>query len=306
MSAFAAAFQNLNPVFDRELRQRSRSGRSVILLSLLLTALTGILYVAHLAVTQESRNQFNGGQEMVTNTAGAVMFESVLFVELALLLLIIPGISSGAISGERDRQTLIPLQVTLLGRFGIFMGKVGASSSFVLLLIIASAPLLAIPYLLGGISLTRIMLGIVTTLLTGITYATLGVSCSAFFRRTQTATLMSYLIVFLAIFGSLVIWVVINIVRSAQGDFSPAPSWPMLINPFVGVADAAGDFTNDFSSFPGPFSGLKQGFFGDNWDGRIASNQPNWLYSLAVQITFTGAWVVLGLRKLRLPQKEID
>ena len=306
MSAIAAAFQNLNPVFDRELRQRSRSGRSVIVLTLLLAALTGILYVAHLAVVEESTNQWNGGQEAATNTAGSVMFESVLFVELALLLLIIPGISAGAISGERDRQTLIPLQVTLLGRVGIFVGKVGASSSFVLLLVIASAPVLAIPYLLGGIGLGRILLGIMVTIVTGVIYATLGVACSAFFRRTQTATLMAYMLVFGAVLGSLVAWVILNILRSAQGDFSPAPVWPMLINPFVGVADAAGQFTNNFGSFPGPFTGIKEGFFGENFNGRVVSGQPNWLYSLLVQIAFTAIWVFLGLRRLALPQKEID
>ncbi len=151
MSALAAVFQNLNPVLDRELRQRSRSARSIVMMSLLLTALAGVLYIAHLAMTDT--NQFGDPLRAISTGTGAVMYEWVLFTELALLLLIIPGISASAVSGERDRQTLVTLQVTLMGRVSIFFGKVAASSAFVLLLLVASTPLLAVPFLVGGVGL---------------------------------------------------------------------------------------------------------------------------------------------------------
>ena len=206
---------------------------------------------------------------------------------------------------ERDRQTLIPLQITLMGRTSIFVGKVAASSAFVLLLLIASAPLLAVPYLLGGVSVFRILMGFVATLITGILYATLGVACSAYFRRTQTATLMTYVLIVALTIGSALVVVVINIFQTLNGNFADPSLVPLYWNPFVGVADAAGEFGRDFSN-QGPFSGMKESIFGDNFEGRNRSTRPNWLLSLAAQASFIGVWVLLGLRKLRLPQAEVD
>lgn len=303
MSAVASLFQNLNPVLDRELRQRSRSAKSVIVMSLLLAALSGVLYIVYLAST--SNNEFRDPLETLSSGIGAVMFEIVLFAELGLLLLIIPGVSASAISGERDRQTLIPLQITLMGRGSILFGKVAASSAFVLLLLIASAPLLAVPYLLGGVSLFRILMGFLATLITGVLYATLGVACSAYFRRTQTATLMTYVIIVLLTIGSIITVVVMSIFQNLDGDFSEPSFVPLYWNPFVGVADAAGEFDRAFDS-QGPFSGIKEGVFGDNFNGGAQSNRPDWLISIAAQAAFVGLWVLLALRKLRLPQEEID
>ena len=78
-----------------------------------------------------------------------------------------PGISAGSVAGERDRQTLVPLQVTMLGPIQIFFGKVFASSSFLLLLLVGSAPILAVPFLVGGISLTQIVLSLLSLLVIG-------------------------------------------------------------------------------------------------------------------------------------------
>ncbi|MFW2381049.1 MAG: ABC transporter permease [Acidimicrobiales bacterium] len=303
MTAVASLFQNLNPVLDRELRQRSRSAKSVTVMSMLLAALTGVLYVVYLAST--SNNEFRDPLETLSSGIGAVMFEVVLFAELGLLLLIIPGVSASAISGERDRQTLIPLQITLMGRGSILFGKVAASSAFVLLLLVASAPLLAVPYLLGGVSLFRILMGFLATLITGVLYATLGVACSAFFRRTQTATLMTYVMIVLLTIGSIITVVVMGIFGSLDGNFSDPSLVPLYWNPFVGVADAAGEFDRSFDN-QGPFSGIKEGVFGDGFDGGPQSARPDWLISLGAQAAFVGVWVLLALRKLRLPQGEID
>mgnify|MGYP000533248989 CR=1 FL=1 len=306
MSSVASLFQNMNPVLDRELRQRSRSGKSVIVLTVLLMALTAVLYLVWLAWNQD--NQFRDPLQNLSAGVGAIMYEVVLFAELALLLLIIPGISASAISGERDRQTLIPLQITLMSRGSIFFGKVAASSAFVFLLLVASAPLLAVPYLVGGISLFRVLMGFLVVLVTGVIYATLGVACSAVFRRTQTATLMTYVLVFLVNVGPLIAVAIIEIFDSLNNDFDGTTTWPLYLNPFVGVADAAGEFGRGFDG-QGPFSAIKESAFGDNFgfDGeRVQSGRPDYLISLGVQLSFVALWVVMALRKLRLPQGEVD
>lgn len=259
--------RTLNPVLDRELRQRSRSMRSVVVLTAFLAMLIGVLYLAYegdSAASQASGNALGA----LSGSTGRAMFEWLLTTELVILLVIIPAISAGAVAGERDRQTLIPLQVTLIGPVRIFLGKVLASSSFVLLLVIASAPVLAVPYLAGGISLSQVLLSLAVLLVIGLLLATMGVACSAVFRRTQTATLAAYFLMFALTLGSLVGLVTLAI-------FSPdtvtrgkeARLLPLYPNPFLALADAGG--RTDGRTSVGPLSPIK-GAINTRTDDQVA------------------------------------
>ena len=188
-------------MLDRELRQRSRSRRSVVLVTLFLALLIGVLFIAYKG--SETTSQFSSDPiTALTMRTGRTMFEWVLATQMVVLLFMIPGLSAGAVAGERDRQTLVPLQVTLIGPVQIFVGKVLASSSFILLLVIASAPVLAVPYLVGGISLGDVARALGVMLAIGFIMAVIGVSCSCIFRRTQTATLAAYAMVLVLTLGS--------------------------------------------------------------------------------------------------------
>ena len=236
----------LNPVLDRELRQRSRSLRSMILLTLFLALLVAVMFVAYKGAETSAEFAFDPVSAL-TVRVGRTMFEWVLAAELAILLFIVPGISAGSVAGERDRQTLVPLQVTLVGPVGIFFGKVLASSGFVLLLIAGSAPVIAVPYLVGGISLSQVLLSLLTLLVVGFLIAVIGVACSAIFRRTQTATLAAYGAVLALTLGTLVLLAVIAVVDSSRGSDVAEPRLSALYpNPFLAVADAAGEIGSPF------------------------------------------------------------
>ena len=84
---------------------------------------------------------------------GRSIFEWLVFFMLLLVLFLVPGLTSGAIAGERERQTLVPLQVTLLRPWQIVVGKLGASFAFLALLVVATAPLLVVAYLIGGVTI---------------------------------------------------------------------------------------------------------------------------------------------------------
>jgi ABC-2 type transport system permease protein len=333
--------QTLNPVLDRELRQRSRSKRSVVLVTLFLALLTGVLFLAYKG--SQSTAQFTSDPiSALTIKVGRTMFEWVLAAQLVILLFMIPGISAGAIAGERDRQTLIPLQVTLVGPIQIFVGKVLASSSFILLLVVASAPIMAIPYLVGGISLSNVIRALVALLIIGFLMAVIGVSCSAIFRRTQTATLAAYFMVLVLTLGTVVGLVVLAVIDASRGSDTVEPRLVALYpNPFVAIADAAGEIGSPSN---GPFSPVKQvfleaqlgpnatvitdqiavegpgGVFGGGGGRPIVIDQntgqplevnstwsgvPLWIRSLGVQAAVALALAVPAVRRLRAPQKEL-
>ena len=316
--------QTLNPVLDRELRQRSRSVRSVIILSLFLGLMIAVMYLAYKG--SEASASFSGDPiSALTVRTGRTMFEWVLAAELVILLFIIPGISAGSIAGERDRQTLIPLQVTLVGPVQIFLGKVLASSSFMLLLLVGSAPIVAVPFLVGGISLSQVLVSLLSLAVTGFLLAIIGVGCSAFFRRTQTATLAAYAMVLALVFGTVIIMVVIAVIDQSRGEDTVEPVLaPLYANPFLTIADAAGDIG---SPGAGPFSPIKQIFLESQIDddvvfeGNFAFNPrtgepvdvdlavggiPLWVRSLLTQLVIAAGFLFIGIRRLRAPHKELS
>jgi ABC-type transport system involved in multi-copper enzyme maturation permease subunit len=314
----------INPVLDRELRQRSRSARSMFLLTIFLGLLIGVMFLAYKA-TETTAGFAADPVSALTVQVGRSMFEWVLAAELVILLFIIPGISAGSIAGERDRQTLIPLQVTLVGPIGIFIGKVLASSSFILLLLIASAPVLAVPYLVGGISLSQVLLSLLSLLCIGFLMATMGVACSAVFRRTQTATLAAYAMVLVLTLGTVVGLAVLAVIDGSRGTDTIEPRLIALYpNPFLTVTDAAGDIASPSS---GPFSPLKQVFIesqvgpGVIVEGGVAFNPetgnqaelpagigglPLWVRSLLVQAGLAVVLAIVGIRRLRSPSRELQ
>jgi ABC-type transport system involved in multi-copper enzyme maturation permease subunit len=313
-----------NPVLDRELRQRSRSQRAPVLLVVFLGLLLATAVLVELGQSAASGDPWRDpwATPSLPTLGGRAMLEWLLSVMLLVLLFIVPGISANAVSGERERQTLVPLQVTLMGPAGILVGKIGASSAFALLLVVASAPLLALPYLVGGVSLTQVLLALFVLAVVAVVLATLGVTCSAIFRRTQTATLMAYGLVLVLVIGTPVALAAAAVIDTSRGGDGVDPPIALVYpNPFVALADAAGSLD---IGVQGPFSPLKRALIEvghgtvdlaptpDGWVGfdrfgnevpigDLSAGFPIWARSLA--ILAGGSAVLFGLawRRLRTP-----
>lgn len=311
--------RTFNPVLDLELRQRSRTMRSPVALALFLLLLVGVLAAVHSVVT--SNATFSGDPlSALTVEAGRAMFEWVVAAELALLALIIPVISAGSIAGERARQTLVPLQVTMIRPSQIFLGKVLSSSAFVLLLMVASAPVLAVPFLVGGVTVGRVMLTLAMLLIVSVELSVIGVACSSFFRRTQTAILGALAVVGLLIIGPPVLVGVSWAIDASQGEEPEALSELLHLNPVNAVIDVAGDL---YSTTPGPFTPLDRviaqaeasegvTFFPDGTAVNHAGEPfdpgdgiPRWAVTLAVQAVLTAGAAAVGIRRLRTPAREL-
>ena len=76
--------------------------------------------------------------------SGRLVFESVVLIMTVLVLFFVPALCAGAIAGERERQTLATLQVTLLRPRSILLGKVVAALAYLVLLIVAALPVLGV------------------------------------------------------------------------------------------------------------------------------------------------------------------
>lgn len=251
--SLASALPPLNPVLARELKQRMRGRHVWLVLTLYLGVLAVILRWVYVAASRT--DQFNGGVNLLASaTAGRAIFQWLLFFMLLLVCFIVPGLTAGAISGERERQTLIALQLTLLRPRSIVVGKLLASLAFVTLLIVASLPLLTVPFLVGGVSLPEVLKGLVMVMATAITLACLTLACSGLLRRTQSATVVAYGITLAMVLGTLMVYGAEQVPRRGVGP-RPAP-WILALNPFAATADVVAG-RNSSVGFESPFRPLR-------------------------------------------------
>jgi ABC-type transport system involved in multi-copper enzyme maturation permease subunit len=243
----------LNPVLARELTQRMRGRQAWAVLVLYLAVLALILRLVYAA---SDNPVFAGGPDAFSAaTAGRQIFHWLLFFMLGLVSFIVPGVTGGAIAGERERQTLVSLQVTLLRPRSIVLGKLAASVAFVVLLILATLPLIGVSFVLGGVALREVLAGVAMVVLTAVVLACLALACSALFRRTQGATVTAYGLTALLVIGTFVVYGAQSATR-ANRPGRPAPT-VLALNPFVATADVVRGRSESFD-LASPFRALQE------------------------------------------------
>jgi ABC-type transport system involved in multi-copper enzyme maturation permease subunit len=247
----------VNPVLGREVKERFRGVRGWVMLTAYLTLLAGVLFLGYQAVAGATDDPFSGVDATQIARAGRSIFEVIVTFMLVLVLFLVPAMTSGAVAGERERQTLVPLQVTLVRPLSILAGKLGASLAFVALLVVASLPFLAVTYLVGGVTVTNVLVAVGMVLFTGVVVACIGTASSAVFRRVQSATVISYAVVLALSVGTFVAygaWMLIDASRGVD-TVNRAPAAILWVNPFALTGDAV---TTENSAEAGPLSALDE------------------------------------------------
>jgi ABC-2 type transport system permease protein len=250
MTALLSRLPPLNPVLARELKQRMRGRLTWLVITGYLAILALILRFVYLGASQSSSGAF--ADPLASASVGRSIFHWLLFFMLMLVCFIVPGLTASAISGERERQTLVSLQVTLLRPRSIVLGKLLSSLAFTSLLVVASLPLLSVPFLVGGVSVTEVLKGVVMILLTAVVLACLAVACSALLRRTQAATVIAYGITAALTVGTFIVY---GGQRAMDGPIGKASPAILALNPFVATADVV-QGRAETSSFDSPFTAL--------------------------------------------------
>ena len=80
------------------------------------------------------------------------MFMAIIFLLTLVTLILAPASTAGAISMEREKQTMDLLAVTPISSLAIVLGKLLSALSWILLLLLASIPVVALVFTFGGVS----------------------------------------------------------------------------------------------------------------------------------------------------------
>ncbi|MFI7586236.1 ABC transporter permease [Spongisporangium articulatum] len=189
-----------------ELRQRIRSARWVIVVgfwALTVGALSSLIRWA--AMTSQTER----------DSAGALMYGTVLLLVLSLASLVSPALSATSVNGDRSAGVLAIMQSTLLSPAELALGKLLAAWTSALVLFAVTLPFLFWAFLEGGTSGGRFVITTVLTAFTLLVVCAVGLMFSALTARTSTSAALTYLTVaFLGVGLPLVFVLGLAIVRS--------------------------------------------------------------------------------------------
>lgn len=112
-------------------------------------------------------------------------------IECGIISLVVPIITSGSISGEREKQTLDIMLTTPVKPFSIAVGKLESAMVVVMMYMISNIPLFAISFVLGGLSWWALLGLIGMMLYLGIYVGSVGIFCSSVVKKSVGATILT-------------------------------------------------------------------------------------------------------------------
>ncbi|WP_409368156.1 ABC transporter permease [Lysinibacillus sp. 38-6] len=175
-----------NPVLVKELKLRFRSFKSFSGLMFYLAVIC-IFIAGFLLLTTE----FTGKGFFRPDTS-FMMFAVLTILQMALVLFITPSLTAGAISSEREKQTLNILLTTTQSSTQIVIGKLLSSVAFLVLMLIAGLPLYSLVFLFGGVSPAQLISIFLFYLVTVVAIGSIGVMFSTITKRTIVAMIATY------------------------------------------------------------------------------------------------------------------
>jgi ABC-2 type transport system permease protein len=187
-----------NPVMVKELRGRMRGARAFIILTIYLGILVTLVSLVYFAFTASSRGLM---APEIRQNLGKIIFGVVVAMELFLVIFVSPGLTAGAISSEREQQTLDLLRTTLLPARSLVFGKLLAALSFIFMLLLATLPLQSLTFLFGGIAREEFIIANILLMVSALAYTSLGMVFSSIFKRTLFATVLAYACAIFIVFG---------------------------------------------------------------------------------------------------------
>jgi ABC-type transport system involved in multi-copper enzyme maturation permease subunit len=248
-------------IMVKELRSRMRGRRAFIVLTVYLAILALITYGVYVVVAPNARGITGGfggfgGQANASALIGQSIFTLLSIFQLILICFIAPAFTSGQISLEREKQTLDLLISTPMRPSAIVIGKLAAALAFVVLMIVAAVPITAIVLMYGGASVDDIVRQQLVLLVTALVLGAIGLFFSALLKRTQAATVLTYITVLAMTLGTTMLFIFWSVVANqTDNGFAPraperAPEQLMYLNPGIAMLDVVAN------TEPGGFGGI--------------------------------------------------
>jgi ABC-type transport system involved in multi-copper enzyme maturation permease subunit len=235
------ATAGITAIVVKELRGRMRGRRAFIVLTIHVLLLTLLAWM-FLRLNQENvSNQGSlGGQTTYASASvGRGIFIGLMMLQTLMVAVLAPAATAGAISSEREHQTLELLAVTPISSLAIVLGKLLSALAWLFVLILASIPVTALVFVFGGVAPDDMIRAYVVLFATVIGLGSVGIFFSTLTRRTGASTGLTFVVTLAVVVGSVFLWIFLSNTSevSSTGLRRQPPEALLYLNPFVAQAD---------------------------------------------------------------------
>jgi ABC-type transport system involved in multi-copper enzyme maturation permease subunit len=263
-SLFARTIGGVMAIGVKELRGRMRGRRAFIILTIYLSLLGGFALMVEKIMEASFNTGFGGTNAAASPAIGQGIFAALLMLMTLQVVFLAPSSTAGAVSLEREKQTLELLVTTPISSLAIVIGKLLSALIYVFLLIAASIPLMAVVFVFGGVGPEDVLRGYIVLIVTALGLGSFGLLCSSIVKRTTASTAITIFGVLAITIGTvflLVFWQAMG-AFDAFGNRRPGPlgirtptplAW---VNPFIAQADV---LCGTESTFGGGWCGFTNG-----------------------------------------------
>jgi ABC-type transport system involved in multi-copper enzyme maturation permease subunit len=251
----------ITAIIVKELRGRMRGRRAFIVVTLHVLLLAAFAWMLQ-RINEESiagMSSYGGQATYASASVGRGIFVGLLLVQTLMVAVLAPAATAGAISGEREHQTLDLLTVTPISSLAIVLGKLLSALAWVFVLVLASIPVTALVFVFGGVAPDDVVRGYIVLFATVIGLGSIGIFFSALTRRTGASTGLTFVATLVLTIGSLFVFAFLSSTAeiSSTGLRKQPPEAILYLNPFVAQADVAcGTEDGGFGSTCGFLSGI--------------------------------------------------
>lgn len=263
LSPMAGFAHGVTAVTSRELRGRMRGRRAFVVLTVYLLLLAAIAFGIYAYLQRQAdldaALRLRAGEDMLgplggvspgfalSARVGHLLFSGVLLLETLLVLVLAPAFTAGAISSEREHQTLDLLVATPLSTLGVVLGKLVSALAWVLILIVASVPLMSLVFVFGSVGPEDVLRAYALLFTLAFGMGAVGLFLSALVRRTQAATVLASIVVLVVALGTIpvhALWGVLGTTATRSQDGvttirqpNRGPEALLWLNPLIGAMD---------------------------------------------------------------------
>ncbi len=240
----------MNPIYERERRASSRRGRLPAFLALFNGFLAA---VAMFAVIMTFRQMDKTGQ--ISYASFLQIFRALGWILFTFVAAVMPALTAGSISGERERRTLDLILATRMKPADIVLGKLASAMAVVLVMLLSSLPVFMAVLMYGGVRLRDFAAPAGCILLTALLGGSAGIFFSAVCRRTATAAAMAYGAEMVLLLGPFGLYYLMQGIASAPEGLR----WFLVSSPVTLFSASASGITGERIRISELFAGVRGG-----------------------------------------------